>query len=98
MHPELTDWHTLLNKRRELMAHPDEHRRLLSEGARGMLSRGVIDAGEWFELAELVTAAYSFAIEQRAGELFHQASKYLIVDQGGQRVGTPAHAQAHAGA
>ncbi|MFJ3259637.1 hypothetical protein ACIPK7_05240 [Pseudomonas sp. NPDC086581] len=88
MKAELAEWHALLNKRRELMISPDYHCRTLSEGARGMLARGVIDAGEWFELAELVTAAYSFAVEERASELFHPASQYLVQDQGLARVGS----------
>ncbi|WP_447751590.1 hypothetical protein [Pseudomonas nicosulfuronedens] len=70
------------------MAHPDEHRQALTDGARGLLARGVITADEWLELCDLVTGAYSFAIEQRAAELFHQASTYDVFDSSWRKVGT----------
>lgn len=88
MHPELTQWHARLNNRRDLMAHPEEHRQALTDGARGLLARGVITADEWLELCDLVTGAYSFAIEQRAAELFHQSSAYEVFDSDWRKAGT----------
>lgn len=87
MHPELAQWHAKLNSRRDLMSHPEEHRQFLTDGAQALLARGVITSDEWLELCDLVTGAYSFAIEQRAAELFHPASAYVVLDQSGQQVG-----------
>lgn len=55
-----------------------------------MLDRSVINGDEWLELTELITAAYSFAIEELAGELFHQASAYQVFDSAWSKVGTAA--------
>lgn len=88
MHPELTQWHALLNSRRDLMSHPEEHRQALAEGALSLLARGVVSNDEWLELCDLVTGAYSFAIEQRAAELFHQSSAYEVFDSDWNKVGT----------
>ncbi|MBD9675506.1 hypothetical protein IB274_02285 [Pseudomonas sp. PDM18] len=70
------------------MSHPEEHRQALTDGARGLLARGVITPDEWLELCDLVTGAYSFAIEQRAAELFHQSSAYEVFDSDWNKVGT----------
>ena len=88
MHPELTQWHARLNSRRDLMSHPEELRRELTDSAKDLLARGVISADEWLELCDLVTGAYSFAIEQRAAELFHQSSAYEVFDSDWNKVGT----------
>lgn len=88
VHPELSQWHAQLNSRRDLMSHPEEHRQALTDGARGLLARGVITADEWLELCDLVTGAYSFAIEQRASELFHPSSSYEVFDSDWHKVGT----------
>ncbi|WP_315807766.1 hypothetical protein [Pseudomonas sp. C9-3] len=88
MHPELTEWHAKLNSRRDLMAHPEEHRRALSDSAQALRVRGVVTADEWLELCDLITGAYSFAIEQRASELFHQSSAYDVFDSNWCKVGT----------
>ncbi|MBD9629732.1 hypothetical protein [Pseudomonas sp. PDM19] len=69
------------------MSHPEELRRELTDGARGLLARGMITNDEWLELCDLVTGSYSFAIEQRAAELFHPASAYVVLDQSGQQAG-----------
>lgn len=88
MHPELSQWHARLNCRRDLMSRPEEHRRELADGAQGMLERGVISPDEWLELCDLITGAYSFAIEQRADELFHKSSAYHVFDPLWAKVGT----------
>lgn len=88
MHPELTQWHARLNCRRDLMSRPEEHRRELVDGAQGMLDRGVISPDDWLELCDLITGAYSFAIEQRAAELFHKSSAYHVFDDSWTQVGT----------
>ncbi|MDH1011558.1 hypothetical protein N5J43_12345 [Pseudomonas nicosulfuronedens] len=88
MHPELTEWHAKLNSRRDLLAHPEEHRRALTDSAQALRARGVVTADEWLELCDLITGAYSFAIEQRASELFHQSSAYDVFDSTWCKVGT----------
>lgn len=88
MHPELTQWHARLNCRRDLMSRPEEHRRELADGAQGMLDRGLIAPDEWLELCDLITGAYSFAIEQRASELFNRSSAYHVFDDTWAKVGT----------
>ncbi len=88
MHPELTQWHARLNCRRDLMSRPEEHRRELADGAQGMLDRGVISPDEWLELCDLITGAYSFAIEQRSSELFNRSSVYDVFDPTWAKVGT----------
>lgn len=88
MHPELSQWHARLNCRRDLMSRPEEHHRELADGAQGMLERGVISPDEWLELCDLITGAYSFAIEQRADELFHMSSAYHVFDPLWAKVGT----------
>lgn len=88
MHPELSKWHALLNSRRDLMSHPEEHRQALADSALGLLTRGVVTNDEWLELCDLVTGAYSFAIEQRAAELFHQSSAYEVFDSDWRKAGT----------
>ena len=88
MHPELTQWHARLNCRRDLLSRPEEHRRELSDGAQSMLDRGVISADEWLELCDLITGAYSFAIEQTASELFNRSSAYHVFDDSWTQVGT----------
>lgn len=70
------------------MTHPEEHRQLLVEGAQELLAMGVINTDEWLELGDLITGAYSFAIEQQASELFHQSSAYDVFDSTWCKVGT----------
>ncbi|WP_440466859.1 hypothetical protein ACKI1H_26910 [Pseudomonas sp. YH-1] len=70
------------------MAHPEEHRQALTDGAQSLRARGVVTADEWLELCDLITGAYSFAIEQRASELFHQSSAYDVFDSTWCKVGT----------
>lgn len=88
VHPELSQWHAKLNCRRDLMSHPEEHRQALTDGAKALLARDVITPDEWLELCDLITGAYSFAMEQRAYELFHQASSYEVFDSDWKKVGT----------
>ena len=88
MHPELTQWHARLNCRRDLMSRPEEHRRELADGAQGMLNCGLITPDEWLELCDLITGAYSFAIEQTASELFNRSSAYHVFDDAWNKVGT----------
>lgn len=88
VHPELLQWHARLNSRRDLMSHPEELRRELTDSAKDLLVRGVVTSDEWLELCDLVTGAYSFAIEQRAAELFHQSSAYEVFDSSWRKVGT----------
>lgn len=70
------------------MAHPEEHRQALTDGAQSLRARGVVTADEWLELCDLITGAYSFATEQRASELFHQSSAYDVFDSTWCKVGT----------
>ncbi|WP_017516582.1 hypothetical protein ACQCLI_05175 [Pseudomonas nitroreducens] len=70
------------------MARPEEHRRELTDGAQGMLNRGLITPDEWLELCDLITGAYSFAIEQRAAEMFNSSSAYHVFDDTWAKVGT----------
>lgn len=88
VHPELSKWHALLNSRRDLMSHPEEHRQALADSALGLLTRGVVTNDEWLELCDLVTGAYSFAIEQRSSELFNRSSAYDVFDPAWAKVGT----------
>lgn len=88
MNPELSEWHARLNSRRDLMSHPEEHRQALTDGALGLLARGVITADEWLELCDLITGAYSFAIEQGSCELFNRSSAYDVFDPAWAKVGT----------
>lgn len=69
------------------MTHPEGHRRELTADAEALRAKGVVTDGEWLELCDLISGAYSFAIEQRATELFHPASAYVVVDQSGHQVG-----------
>jgi hypothetical protein len=88
VHPELAQWHAQLNSRRDLMSHPEEHRQSLANGAQDLLVHGVVTNDEWLELRDLIIGSYSFAIEQRAAELFHQSSAYEVFDSGWNKVGT----------
>ncbi|MDF3863446.1 hypothetical protein P3W53_03170 [Pseudomonas denitrificans (nom. rej.)] len=88
MHPELAQWHARLNSRRDLISHPEEHRQALTDGAQDLLARGVVTNDEWLELCDLVTGAYSFAIEQRGSELFNESSRYEVFDSDWNKVGT----------
>lgn len=70
------------------MSHPEELRRELNANAKDLLARGVITSDEWLELRDLLTGACSLAVEQRAAELFHQASVYDVFDSSWRKVGT----------